>query len=163
MELATTYATLLHAIFYHPLYKYDQPPTADFVKPSADTPVALIWTADFTQSTYIERIIPFLPAGATRKCRDIGNPWAQADPSYAWTWTWDAASETLKDERGEAVKFPTLPKREVFEKMSDVITRGMMTKKLVLENRTDTKAQLLLGGAAFDFGEEARKVAAHIV
>lgn len=162
MELASQYADLLHALFYHPSYKYAQPPTAEFVKPSPDTPIGLYWTADFVQNTYVERVVPFLPAGATRKCKDIGNPWARADPAYAWTWAWDASTETLKDDRGEAVTFPTLSKAVLLDKLQDIYGRGMMTKKLVLENATDTKAQLLLGGAPYDFGEEVKRATEQI-
>lgn len=157
MELASQYSDLLYALFHHPSYKYAQPPTAEFVKPSPDTPIGLYWTAEFVQNTFAGVILPFLPVGSTRRCKAIGNAWARADPEYNWNFTWDAAEGKLRDDRGEEIKFPTLPASDVLEKMGDVVGRGMMAKKIILENATDIKAQLLLGGAPFDFGEDVRK------
>ena len=49
-----------------------------------------------------------------------------------------------------------MPKGLVQEKNTDVLTRGMMTKILITKNDTDAKAKMIMGGEAFDFGEEAR-------
>lgn len=160
--MASTYATLLRTLYLHTEFKYAQPPTAEFVKPSADTPSGLFWTADFAQNTYIKWIIPFLPANATRKCKEIANPWAWQDPNYQWEWSWDAETGTLKDANGESIAFPQLPISDSREKLDDLVGRGFMTKKLVLENGSDPKAQALLGGQSFDFGEEAKKAAEQI-
>lgn len=156
-ELATQYATLLRTLFLHPEFKYAQPPTAEFVKPDPTNHIGLFWVSDFVQNTYVEFVVPFLPAGATRKCKAIGNPWAYEDPAYAWEWTWDPATETLKDGEGNVKEFPRLSAAVAREKVTDVITRGMMVKKLVLENAQDVKAQILIGGAPYDFGEDVHK------
>jgi hypothetical protein len=74
MHMASTYATLLRTLYLHPEFNHAQPPTADFIRPSEDNPPGLWFTTDFSQSTYVNYILPFLPAGATRKCKLIGNP-----------------------------------------------------------------------------------------
>ncbi|KAI1204767.1 uncharacterized protein F4807DRAFT_465404 [Annulohypoxylon truncatum] len=157
---AANHAALLRALFLHPKFKYAQPPTADFIKPDLEaTPTALFFAADFVQNTYIEYVIPFLPAGATRKCKAVANPWAWSDPAYAWEWEWDEADGggALKDKDGNVKEFPRLPQREAVEKVTDLVGRGFMARKVILENGTDPKAQLLAGGQTFDFGEEVRK------
>ncbi|RYP74355.1 hypothetical protein DL771_003022 [Monosporascus sp. 5C6A] len=121
-----------------------------------NTEPALFWVADFVQNTYVNCIIPFLPAGASRKCKALANPWAHADPNYQWEWEWDTQAGILKDASGKPVEFPRLLQSQAKEKVSDVVTRGFMTKKIVLENETDVKARLLIGGKAFDFGEDIK-------
>ncbi|KAI1378063.1 hypothetical protein F4677DRAFT_414339 [Hypoxylon crocopeplum] len=158
-ELAAKHSALLRAIFLDPRFKYLQPPTADFIKPDTDqTPMAMLFVADFIQQTYIEYVIPFLPAGATRKCKAIANPWAWSDPDYKWEWEWDAQTSTLKDADGNVMQFPKLPDSNAIKKMGDVLGRGFMTRKVVLENGTDPKARLLSGGEAFDFGGEVERI-----
>ncbi|KAI1453734.1 hypothetical protein F4805DRAFT_358038 [Annulohypoxylon moriforme] len=155
---ATAHATLLRSLFLHPKFKYAQPPTADFIKPNMqETPAALFFVADFVQTTYIDYVIPFLPAGATRKCKDVANPWAWSDPKYVWEWEWDEATATLKDKEGNVKEFPRLPEKQAVEKVGDTLSRGFMARKVILENSTDMKAQLLAGGEKFDFGEEVEK------
>ncbi|KAI1385868.1 uncharacterized protein F4822DRAFT_356590 [Hypoxylon trugodes] len=156
-ELATNHAALLRGLFLHPEFKYAQPPTADFVKPDTEkTPLPLLFVSESAQKTYVECVIPFLPAGATRKCKDIGNPWAWSDPNYKWEWEWDAQTSTLKDSNGNVQEFPKLPEKAAFEKISDVYTRGFIVGKGILENETDMKARLMIGGQTFDFGQEVR-------
>ncbi|KAI1768373.1 hypothetical protein GGR53DRAFT_407941 [Hypoxylon sp. FL1150] len=158
-ELAAKHAALLRALFLDPRYKYLQPPTAEFIKPDTDqTPRALFFIADFVQNTYINYVIPFLPTGATRKCKAVANPWAWNDPNYKWEWEWDAQTSTLKDADGRVKEFPKHPDEFGVEKMGDVFSRGFMTRKIVLENGTDAKARLLLGGESFDFGEEVARL-----
>ncbi|KAI1439867.1 hypothetical protein F5Y02DRAFT_404551 [Annulohypoxylon stygium] len=155
---AANHAALLRALFLHEKFKYAQPPTPDFIKPDMEqTPSALFFVADFVQNTYINYVIPFLPTGATRKCKDIANPWAWNDPSYEWEWTWDASTSTLKDKDGNVKEFPKLNEKEAVEKVGDVVSRGFMTRKIILENDTDPKAKMLTGGQEFDFGEAAKK------
>ncbi|KAL7629663.1 hypothetical protein AAE478_001186 [Parahypoxylon ruwenzoriense] len=158
-DLATKHAALLRGLFLDPRFKYLQPPTADFIRPNTvETPPALIFVSDFVQKTYIEYVIPFLPPGATRKCKAIGNPWAWNDPNYKWEWEWDAETSTLKDAAGNVKQFPRLQEREAVEKMTDLVGRGFMISKVILENRSDPKARLLVGGQTFDFGDEVEKV-----
>ncbi|KAI1487812.1 hypothetical protein F5X96DRAFT_124553 [Biscogniauxia mediterranea] len=161
---AVAHAALLRAIFNHPEFKYLEPPTALICKmDTARTPAPLLWVADFVQKTYIGYVVPFLPAGATRKCRDIANPWAYADPAARWEYTWDPAGDgALKDADGNVVPFPRLPEAQAFDKLSDTVGRDFMAKKLILENGTDVKARLMLGGQTFDFGEEVRAAAAKL-
>ncbi|KAI6083075.1 hypothetical protein F4821DRAFT_245579 [Hypoxylon rubiginosum] len=158
-ELATKHAALLRALFLDPRYRYLQPPTAEFIKPDTDqTPLPLFFVADFVQETYINYVIPFLPAGATRKCKAVANPWAWNDPNYTWEWEWDAQTSTFKDAEGKAHEFPKHSDKFGVEKMGDVFSRGFMTSKIVLENATDMKARLMLGGKTFDFGEEVARL-----
>ncbi|KAI2464924.1 hypothetical protein F4781DRAFT_50292 [Annulohypoxylon bovei var. microspora] len=156
---AANHAALLRGLFLHPRFKYAQPPTADFIKPdTAATPMALFFVADFVQTTYIEYVVPFLPAGATRKCKAVANPWAWSDPDYGFEWEWDEQSATLRDADGNVKEFPRLPSREAVEKVGDVMSRGFMARKVILENATDPKAQMMAGGQTFDFGEEVEKL-----
>ncbi|KAI0379354.1 hypothetical protein F5Y04DRAFT_259607 [Hypomontagnella monticulosa] len=158
-DLAAKHAALLRGLFLDPRFKYAQKPTADFVKPDAEqTPLALLFVSDFVQRTYIDYVIPFLPAGSTRKCKDIANPWAWDDPNYQFEWVWNAAAARLEDASGNVKEFPKLQNNEAVEKMGDLVGRGFMVRKAVLENRTDPKAKLLLGGEPFDFGEEIEKL-----
>ncbi|ORY62595.1 uncharacterized protein BCR38DRAFT_439194 [Pseudomassariella vexata] len=153
-ELASKYATLLRVLFYHPRFKYAQPPTPEFIRPDGEkTPVALLLVSDFVQRTYVDNVIPFLPAGATRKCKAIGNPWAQHDPNYQWEWEWDARAGVFKDASGSVIGMPILAENEAMKNIGDVTTRTLMAKKCILENGTDVKARLIIGGNAFDFGE----------
>jgi hypothetical protein len=163
MAIATSYSDLLKSLFLHPQFKYAQPPTAEFVKPAPDTHAGLYFIADFVQNTYMEHVLPLLPPGATRKCDKIGNPWARDDASYNWTWTWDEAEGVLRDETGSAVAFPTLSAEQLKENLGDLVGRGMMAKKIVLENETNAKARLLMGGEGFEFGEEAKAAVRKIV
>ena len=67
---ATAYAALMRALYNHPAYVFAQPPTADFIKPDlARIPTALRWVTDFAETTYVEYVLPLVPAGATRRCR----------------------------------------------------------------------------------------------
>lgn len=162
-ELAVDYGALLRTLFNNPSFKYLEPPTAEIHKiDPKNTSPALFWVADFVQNSYVENVIPFLPRGATRKCKEIANPWAYADPNYTWELTWDPETEELKDASGKAVGFPKLSKSECKEKMGDLVGRGFMAKKLIFENETDFKAKLLLGGQSFDFGAETKSAAEKI-
>lgn len=156
MQLAIVYSELLRALYGHPQFKYLEPPTAAVCKIDESTPPPLFFAADFVQSTYINNVIPFLPAGATRKCKVIANPWAFADPDYQWEWEWDAATGTMKSADGAAVEFPRHPEAKVKEMLGDLYGRGFMAKKIILENNSDPKAMAMIGGV-FDFGEEARR------
>ncbi len=161
-ELAEKHAALLRHLYNHTQFKYLEPPTATIYKIDPETEPALFWMADFVQNTYVNCVIPFLPVGATRKCKALGNPWAHADPSYQWEWEWDAQAAVLKDASGSSIDFPRLPEAQAKEKIGDVITRGFMTKKIVLENGTDPKARLIIGGKTFDFGEDVRQAVEHL-
>jgi hypothetical protein len=159
-ELGVQYATLLGLLANHPQFKYLEPPTAEVAKIDAlNTPVGLLWVNNFVETTYVKWVIPFLPPGATRKCKALGNPWAQADADYPWEWTWDAAGESLRDASGTPVPFPDHSGPNLAEHMEDISSRGFMTKKLILENETDPKARLLLGGSTFDFGPDIKALA----
>ncbi|KAI8945375.1 hypothetical protein F4801DRAFT_134126 [Xylaria longipes] len=156
-EQGVTYATILRHIYSHPEFHYQEPPTALVSKVDLErTPKGLFFTADFIQNTYVNYVIPFLPQGASRKCKELGNPWAFADPNYQWEWTWDAEAGAMKDANGNVVEFPRLPTSRVKEIATDMATRGFLAKKLVLENETDPKAQILLGGRTVDFGADTR-------
>lgn len=156
-ELGTIYATILRHVLAHPDFHFLEPPTAIIANIDYDrTPRGLFWVAEFLQNTYINNVLPFLPEGASRKCKELGNPWAYADPNYQWEWTWDAEESAMKDANGTVVEFPRLPTSKVYENQSDIVSRAVFARKLVLENGTDIKAQLLLGGQPIDFGEDAR-------
>lgn len=157
MEFAVDYAELLRFLFNHPQFKYLEPPTAAICKiDGKNTPPPLIYASEFVEKTYIEYVIPWLPAGATRKCKALGNPWAFADPDYRWEWEWDAAAGSMKSADGAAVEFPRFSPAEAKEKIGDLFFRGFMAKKAILENGTDPKAMLMMGGP-FDFGQEVRQ------
>lgn len=157
MEFAVNHAELLRSLYQHPQFKYLEPPTADICKMDAkSTPLALVFASDFVQKTYVEYVIPWLPAGATRKCKVLGNPWAFADPDYRWEWEWDAAAGIMRSADGTAVEFPRFSEAEAKEKITDVLSRGFMAKKAILENGTDPKAAIMVGGP-FDFGQEVRQ------
>lgn len=47
-------------------------------------------------------------------------------------------------------------------KLADIWSRAFITAKIALENSTDVKARLLVGGSEFDFGEEVREAARKI-
>ncbi|OAA57399.1 hypothetical protein SPI_07058 [Niveomyces insectorum RCEF 264] len=164
-KLASNYAALLRALCLHPQYYMleGKTATAQFVPVDAQrTPLPLLYGSQFAQDTYIKYVIPFLPQGATRKCKDIANPWAWSDPNYAWEWEWDAAAGVLKDTAGNAIEFPKLRKAEAMEKLTDILSRGFMIKKIILENETDPRARMMLGGASFDFDEEAKNAARNL-
>ncbi|GAP93122.1 hypothetical protein SAMD00023353_6800160 [Rosellinia necatrix] len=162
-EVASTYATILRHVYTHPEFHYETPPTAAWSKPDLHrTPKGLFFTADFLQNTYVNNVLPFLPQGATRKCKALANPWAHADPEQRWEWTWDAGRGALTDTDGAAVPFPALPPARAREHATDIAMRNVFARKLVIENATDTRAQMLLGGGAFDFGEEARAAVARL-
>lgn len=166
-ELGCNYAALLRALYTNPQYKFEGTPTTEYAKPAADTHPGLFFVTDFVEKTYIKHVIPFLPKGASRRCRALGNPWAYADPAYAWTWEWDPESKTLWDKKGggedqEEVPFPKLPETQAKAMVSDAWTRGFMAQKIILENETDPKARALAGGQPFDFGPEAREIVARV-
>ncbi|KAI0485550.1 hypothetical protein F4859DRAFT_511748 [Xylaria cf. heliscus] len=159
-ELGVIYATLLRQIYSHPDFHFQEPPTALVSKVDLKrTPKGLFDTAEFIQNTYVNWVIPYLPQGASRKCKDLGNPWAFADPNYEWEWTWDAEAGAMKDANGNVIEFPKLPRSRVKEIGADISSRGFVTKKLILENGTDLKSQMLLGGRPFDFGADVRAAA----
>jgi hypothetical protein len=159
IHIASKHAALLRQLYTHPGYKYHFPPTAQIHAIDTErTPTALLWVTQFVESTYVDYVLPFLPPGATRKCRDIANPWAYADVGYAWEWTRDAATGQLRDGEGNVVAFPQLGAKRGTELVGDVLTRAYMVQKLVLENGTDPKARLMIGGKEFDFGEETREI-----
>lgn len=152
MEVAVTYAELLRVLYGHPQYNYEEPPTAAVRKIGESTPAQLVFATDFVEKTYIDYVIPFLPPGATRKCKIIANPWAYADPNYQWEWEWDAATGTMKSSNGTVVEFPRVPQAKVQEMLGDLFSRGFMAKS-ILENGSDPKVTAIIGGP-FDFGEE---------
>ncbi|KAI0015246.1 hypothetical protein F4780DRAFT_94209 [Xylariomycetidae sp. FL0641] len=157
-ELAVQYATLLRRLYGHPDFCYLVPPNAGMAKlDEKNTPKGLLHVVGFVQNTYLHYVLPYLPAGASRKCKEVGNPWAYDDPNYQWEWTFDEGAGVMRDARGNAMEFPKLPVDESREHMSDAFTRGLMTKKLILENGTDLKAQMLVGGRPYDFGEDVRR------
>ncbi|KAG8166186.1 hypothetical protein KVR01_004738 [Diaporthe batatas] len=155
MEYAVIYAELLRALYGHPQFKYLEPPTAAVCKIDESTPPPLFFATDFVAKTYINYIIPFLPPGATRKCKIIANPWAYADPDYQWEWEWDAASGTMKSADGATVEFPRIPQEKVPEMLGDLVSRGYMAKS-ILENGSDPRVTAMIGGP-FDFGEEVKR------
>ncbi|KAI1337687.1 hypothetical protein F5Y15DRAFT_425690 [Xylariaceae sp. FL0016] len=157
-ETATKHAALLRELLGHPDYKYREPPNATIVKHGFNrTPKGLFFVAEFVQKTYVKYVVPFLPAGATRKCKDISNPWAYADPDYSWEWTFDTSAGIIKDADGNTVEFPRLPDARR-EAQRDIFTRIMMAQKIIVENESDATARMLLGGKPFDFGDDARKL-----
>ncbi|KAF2969414.1 hypothetical protein GQX73_g4168 [Xylaria multiplex] len=156
-ELGVIFATILRHVYTHPEFHYLEPPTADVAKMDLDhTPRGLFFTADFIQNTYMSNIIPFLPPDATRKCKELANAWAYADPTYQWEWVWDAEAGVMKDTDGNIVEFPRLPAVEVHDHAGDLATRNFFIKKLLLENGTDPQAKILMGGHAIDFGEDTK-------
>ncbi|KAK8049833.1 hypothetical protein PG994_011563 [Apiospora phragmitis] len=164
-ELGCDYAALLRALYNNPAWRFDGTPTAEIFKPAAGTPPGLFFVTDFVEKTYVKYVLPFLPQGATRHCRALGNPWAYADPNYAWTWEWGPESKAMWDKKGgdneddEAeVPFPKFPEAQAQGMTTDVWTRGFMAHKIIVENQTDPKARALIGGQPFDFGPEAREI-----
>ncbi|RWA04810.1 hypothetical protein EKO27_g10298 [Xylaria grammica] len=159
-ELGVVYAAILRHVFTHPEFHYLEPPTAAISKIDHErTPRGLFFTADFIQNTYIKNVLPFLPAGATRKCKELGNAWAYADATYQWEWTWDAEAGAMKDANGNVVEFPRLSASQLTDNITDLTTRNFFAKKLILENETDLKAKIMLGNRTIDFGEDARAAA----
>ncbi|KAI1269562.1 hypothetical protein F5Y18DRAFT_103271 [Xylariaceae sp. FL1019] len=158
-ELGVNHATLLRHLYNHPEFVFKEPPTAEIRKLDARTPPGLFFITDFVENTYTKYVMQFLPQGASRKCKELGNPWAYKDPDYKWEWSWDAETSTMKDADGNEIAFPQLPDEQAKETDADVFSRGFMTKKIILENRTDPKATALLGGRSIDFGEEAEAAA----
>ncbi|KAI3341454.1 hypothetical protein F4824DRAFT_448936 [Ustulina deusta] len=162
-ELGVIYSAILRHVFTHPEFYYEEPPTAVISKIDHDrTPRGLFFTADFIQNTYVNNVLPFLPQGATRKCKELANPWAHADPNYQWEWTWDAEAGAMKDANGTVIEFPRLSASQVTEHATDLGTRNFFAKKLVWENETDLKAKMMLGGRTIDFGEDARAAVAKL-
>ncbi|KAI0502825.1 hypothetical protein F5B22DRAFT_631945 [Xylaria bambusicola] len=162
-EAGTIYATILRHVMNYPDFHYHEPPTAIIAKIDLDrTPNGLLFTYDFVQTTYTDYVLPFLPQGATRKCKELANPWAYADPNYQWEWTWDAEAGAMKDASGAVVDFPRLPLSQVNALASDLFMRGFLVKKVILENGTDMKARTMVGGQPVDFGEEARAAASKL-
>ncbi|KAI1874966.1 hypothetical protein JX265_003650 [Neoarthrinium moseri] len=157
--LARSHAELLRQLFNHPEFKYTEPPTSVRYPVDVDrTPPALLMVSDFVQTTYVEHVLPLLPAGTSRKCKDVGNPWAFADPNYSWEWTWDESAGELRDAQGAKIDFPVLPKARAIELRGDVYSRSFMAHKCICENDSDVKARMMIGGQSFDFGEEARRI-----
>ncbi|KAK8125360.1 uncharacterized protein PG998_001119 [Apiospora kogelbergensis] len=163
-ELACNYAALLRALYTNPQFRFQETPTPEIAKVSKETHMGLFFVTDFVENTYVKHVLPYLPAGASRHCRALANPWAYADPSYVWTWEWDPESQTMWDKKGsdaeeeEEVPFPTFPESDAREMVSDIWTRGFMAQKIIVENETDPKARALAGGQPFDFGPEAREL-----
>ncbi|KAI0202970.1 hypothetical protein F4808DRAFT_48834 [Astrocystis sublimbata] len=156
-EMGTTYAALLRHLYNHPEFHYLEPPNAVIYKIDPDrTPPGLFFTTDFVQNTYIKYSLPFLPEGASRKCKELGNPWAYADPNYPWEWTWDSEAAAMKDASGNVIEFPELSSARLHEIIPDLATRNYFKRKLVIENDTDPKAKALLSGRTIDFGPDAR-------
>ncbi|KAI1822430.1 hypothetical protein F4861DRAFT_391414 [Xylaria intraflava] len=156
-ELGTSFATILRHLFTHPEFQYQEPPTASVSKMDLErTPKALFFTADFIQNTYINNVLPYLPQGATRKCKELGNPWAYSDPNYQWEWVWDTEADTMKDMNGNEIGFPRLSSSQLQENHTDLRTRNFLAKKLVCGSASDPMAQALLGGRLFDFGDDTR-------
>lgn len=164
-ELGAQYAALLRAMYNHPKINYLEPPTAEISKiDPKNTHAGLFSVVDFVQNTYIQYVIPLLPAGATRKCKELANPWAYGHPNYNFELTWDSEAGDLKDASGNAaVNFPKLPGEVVQERMGDLFGRLFMTRKLIFENETDPKAKLLIGGEGLDFGEDVRAAAQNVL
>lgn len=162
--LARAHAELLRALFNHPAYKFTSPPTAErYPVDTEATPAALLFLTEFVQGTYVEHVLRLLPAGATRKCRDIGNPWAYADPAFPWSWTWDEAAGELRDADGRAQPFPSLGARGGSGIRSEIAGRSFLASKIICDNATDPQARMICGGQAFDFGEDARRLIGEIV
>ncbi|KAI1809214.1 hypothetical protein GGS20DRAFT_333977 [Poronia punctata] len=156
-ELGATYAALLRHLFNHPQFVYQEPPTAEISKMDLErTPAGLFFTADFIQNTYIKNVLPYLPQGASRRCKELANPWAYADPNYKWDWTWHTQTGVMKDTDGNVVEFPRLPPSQVADIAKDLMTRNLFARKLILENEGDPMARMMLGGRSFDFGHGAR-------
>ena len=161
-EQAEKHAALLRHLYNHSEYKYLEPPTATICKIDPTTKQTLFWATDFVQKTYVEYVLPFLPEGVSRKCKALGNPWAYADPNYQWEWEWDAESGAFKDSAGNLVKLPKVPKGRATQLVKDIISRGFMTKKIILENESDAKVRMMFGGEAFDFGEDDKQAARNL-
>ncbi|KAH6659185.1 hypothetical protein BKA67DRAFT_543801 [Truncatella angustata] len=159
-DLARKHAELLRHLFNHPQYVYSSPPTAArYPTDTSRTPVALLMVTDFVQTTYVEHVLPFLPPGASRRVREVGNPWAYADAGHVWEWEWDEEKGEIRDKRDGAVQeFPSLGDAKGTEMRGDVWSRAFMAGKCICENGTDPKAKLMIGGQSFDFGEDARRI-----
>ncbi|KAI1854026.1 hypothetical protein JX266_001167 [Neoarthrinium moseri] len=143
--LARSHAELLRQLFNHPEFKYTEPPTSVRYPVDVDrTPPALLMVSDFVQTTYVEHVLPLLPAGTSRKCKD--------------EWTWDESADELRDAQGAKIDFPVLPKARAIELRGDVYSRSFMAHKCICENDSDVKARMMIGGQSFDFGEEARRI-----
>ncbi|KAH9895411.1 hypothetical protein F4778DRAFT_783767 [Xylariomycetidae sp. FL2044] len=175
-EIAVRHATLLRLLFTHPDFKYREPPTADVYKIGPGTNPGLFYVTDFVENTYVKNVIPLLPAGATRKCKALANTWAYADPEWVWEWTWDTESGVMRDhgdgdgDNGDngnrVVEFPRMRDAdEVREWVTDLVIRGVMTRKLVLEKETDEKARYMMAkmdAEGLDFGEDVRRLVAEL-
>ena len=161
-ELAEKHATLLRQLYSHPEFKYLEPPTAAICKTDPDTHPALFWATDFVQNTYVDYILPFLPEGATRKCKALGNPWAYADPDYQWEWQWDAEARALKDAAGNAVPFPELREQKATKLVRDITSRTVMAEKILLGSQSDPMVRMMFGGREFDFGEDIKQAAKNL-
>jgi hypothetical protein len=164
-ELARAHADLLRALFNHPAFVYMSPPTPQrYPVDAARTPAALLLVSEFVQTTFVEHVLPFLPTGATRRCRTLANPWAYADPDYKWDWVWDdAAGELCAEADGAVQLFPDLGARAGARARSDIWTRGFLASKAICDNATDPKARMICGGQEFDFGEDARRLIGEVL
>ncbi|KAI0471974.1 hypothetical protein GGR56DRAFT_100878 [Xylariaceae sp. FL0804] len=161
-DLAVKHVVLLRLLQTHPEFHYLEPPTAEIAKVDANrVHKGLYFVADFVQNTYIKYILQFLPPGATRKCKELANPWAYRDPNFQWEWVFDTATGEMKDARGNVIEFPRFSSAQSKELLSEQFTRGVITQKIILENETDPKARALAfaGGPPFDFGEDTRRAA----
>ncbi|KAK8088807.1 hypothetical protein PG997_003768 [Apiospora hydei] len=160
-ELGSNYAALLRALYGNPAYCFDG---RDDEARRRHAPGPVLRHRLRREDVHQARA-PLPAPGATRRCRALANPWAYADPSYAFTWEYDPESQTMwykkggdDDENEEEVPFPKLPEKQAREMISDAWTRGFMAQKIILENATDPKARALAGGEVFDFGPEAREI-----
>ncbi|KAI2625511.1 hypothetical protein GGS21DRAFT_305369 [Xylaria nigripes] len=159
-EVGVNFATLLRHLFTHPQFYFQEPPTATIAKLDPErTPKALFFVTDFIQNTYVSNVLPLLPPGITRRCKALANPWAYADSNYQWEWVWDAEAGAMKDVAGKVIEFPQLSSPALKDNLTDLFTRNLLAKKLITGSSSDPKARALLGGQAFDFGDDVRTAA----
>ncbi|KAH7324771.1 hypothetical protein B0I35DRAFT_475989 [Stachybotrys elegans] len=162
-QLAVRHAALLRALYAHPRIQFLEPPTPEIHKFDKDrTNPGVFFLADFVQNTYVKYILPLLPPGASRKCKELGNPWAYADASFPWEWTWDADTSTFKDSQGNAVPFPAVPQSERTSLTVDIRTRTM-TVEMLIGDRAIPLQQQMMGLGGVDLGDDVKNAQKDVV
>ena len=140
-SLAKRVAALFRALLCHPSATFIN----DMISDPTTTPPTLFNVTDFVRRTYIEHLLPCLPANATKTCKALANPWAYQDLDW-------------KDNDEDSVpgEYPTVKgNAELEEKWRDACSRSTMIGMII----ADPGKQAMFGGA-FDFGKEVYDCAA---
>jgi hypothetical protein len=162
-HIAVRHAALLRALYAHPGFHFLEPPTAEVHKFDEErTNPGIFFLTDFVQNTYVNYILPLLPPGVTRKCKELANPWAYADGNYVWEWTWDAATSSLKDSQGNDVPFPPVEQSLRSSSAVDVRTRTLTSDALINGQGMPLQLQMM-GLKEVEFGDDIKNAQKDVV